>query len=143
MKSRYEGIQNKLWDIREGCFFLSLLSIAEEYRLEHGMMKVDLIDAVNMAFEQKYITFDYFVRFDCEILSKLTGQKVTKRKAKSCGTLKANEYSVAKYEKKTVNKDGKEVTVNHFRRRYFDVYANSSTVREGKLVEYYIYTIGV
>lgn len=136
MKSRYEGIQNKLWEIREGCFFLSLLSIAEEYRLEHGMMKVDLIDAVNMAFEQKYITFDYFVRFDCEILSKLTGQNVTKRKAKSCGTLKENEYSIAKY----VSKDGK---TNHFRRRYFDVYANSATVREGKLVEYYIYTIGV
>ena len=143
MKSRYEGIQNKLWDIREGCFFLSLLSVAEEYRLSHGMIKVDLIDAVNLAFEQKLVTFDYFVRFDTEILSKLTGQNVTKRKVKTCGSLKDNEYSIAKYEKKTVDENGKPVTKTHFRRRYFDVYANSATVREGKLVEYYIYTIGV
>lgn len=142
MKSRYEGIQNKLWEIREGCFFLSLLSIAEEYRLEHGMMKVDLIDAVNMAFEKKFVTMDYFVRFDTEILSQLTGQPVTKRKSKTCGALKANEYSIAKYEKKSINKDGEEQTVNHFDRRYFKVYTNSKTIRDGKLVEYYIYTIG-
>lgn len=135
MKSRYEGIQNKLYHMSEGCFFLSLCSIAEEYRLEHGMTKVDLIDAVNMAFSEKLVTGDYTVLDDCEILSRLTGEKVTRRKSDTCGELKENEYSIAKW----LNA---EKTANHFRRRYFDVYTNSRTVRYGTLVCYYIYTIG-
>ena len=130
MKSRYEGIQNKLWNMREGCFFLSLCSIAEEY----NNSKIDLIDAVNMAFNNKYVTSDYTVKEDCKFLQKLTGRKVTKRVATSCGILDDNEYSIVKY----LNK---EKTANHFRRRYFDVYINSMTVKEGTIVSYYIYTI--
>ena len=116
--------------MREGCFFLSLLSIAEEFNGQ----KVDLIDAVNMAFDNKYVTSDYTVKKDCELLSKLTGRKVTKKVTSVCGVLDDNEYSIVKY----LNK---EKTANHFRRRYFDVYTNSMTVKEGTLVGYYIYTI--
>lgn len=130
MKSRYEGIQNKLWNMREGCFFLSLLSIAEEFNGK----KIDLIDAVNMAFDNKFVTSDYTVKKDCELLSKLTGRKVTKKVTSVCGILDDNEYSIVKY----LNK---EKTTNHFRRRYFDVYVNSMTVKEGTLISYYIYTI--
>ena len=133
MKSRYEGIQNKLWNMREGCFFLSLLSVAEEFNLEHGRGKVDLVDAVNMAFDNNYVTSDYTVKKDCELLSKLTGRKVTKKVTSVCGVLDDNEYSIVKY----LNK---EKTANHFRRRYFDVYTNSMTVKEGTIVSYYIYT---
>ena len=131
MKSRYEGIQNKLWDIREGCFFLSLCSIAEEYL----QRKIDLIDAVNMAFEKNLVSSDYWVKNDCKLLEILTGKKVSKRQSQKCGILEDNEYSIAKW----LNKQG---TANHFRRRYFDVYLNSKTVKEGTLVCYYIYTIG-
>ena len=131
MKSRYEGIQNKLYHMNEGCFFLSLCSIAEEF----NGRKVDLIDAVNMAFDEKLVTGDYTVLDDCKILSNLTGEKVTRREAKTCGELKENEYSIAKW----LNA---EKTAKHFRRRYFDVYTNSKTVRYGTLVCYYIYTIG-
>ena len=131
MKSRYEGIQNKLYYISEGCFFLSLCSIAEEFNKK----KVDLIDAVNMAFSEKLVTGDYTVLDDCKILHNLTGKKVTRRVANTCGELKDNEYSIAKW----LNA---EKTANHFRRRYFDVYTNSKTVRYGTLLCYYIYTIG-
>ena len=102
MKSRYEGIQNKLWNMREGCFFLSLLSVAEEFNGK----KIDLIDAVNMAFDNKFVTSDYTVKKDCELLSKLTGRKVTKKVTSVCGILDDNEYSIVKY----LNK---EKTANH------------------------------
>ena len=131
MKSRYEGIQNKLWGIREGCFFLSLCSIAEEYLQK----KIDLIDAVNMAFERNLVSDDYWIKDDCKLLELLTGTKVKKRQSQVCGILDDNEYSIAKW----LNKQG---TANHFRRRYFDVYINSKTVKDGSLVCYYIYTIG-
>ena len=135
MKSRYEGIQNKLWGIREGCFFITLCSIAEEYNLEHGDNKVDLIDAVNKAYQKGLLGDDYWVKDDCKILEFLTGKKVRRRQSQTCGILDDNEYSAAKW----LNKAG---TANHFRRRYFDVYLNSKTVKEGTLVCYYIYTIG-
>ena len=131
MTSRYEGIQNKLWGIKEGCFFLSLISIAEEYNKK----KIDLVDAVNMAFERKLVGNDFTVYDDCKLLKNLTGKKVTRRVTTNCGILKDNEYSIMKY----INKEG---TANHFRRRYFDVYVNSKTVSEGKFLNYYIYTIG-
>jgi len=135
MKSRYEGLQNKLWGIREGCFFLSLCSIAEEYNLAHGSDKIDLIDAINIAFKEGLVSDDYWIKDDCKILSLLTGKKVKKRQSVTCGILDDNEYSIAKW----LNKAG---TANHFRRRYFDVYTDSKTVKDGSLVCYYIYTIG-
>ena len=137
MKSRYEGIQNKLWGIKEGCFFLTLLSIAEDYRQDNNWdnWKIDFVDILNKSFEKKWITDDYTVKKDKEILKELTGKEVTRRECKTCGNLKSNEYSAMKY----LNK---EKTANHFRRRYFDVYLNSRTVSEGTLVCYYIYTIG-
>ena len=132
MKSRYEGIQNKLWGIREGCFFLSLCSIAEEYNNK----KIDLIDAINLAFDKGLVSDDYWVKDDCKLLSLLTGnKKIKKRQSQTCGILDDNEYSISKW----LNKAG---TANHFRRRYFDVYKDSKTVKYGSLVCYYIYTIG-
>lgn len=135
MKSRYEGLQNRLLGIGEGCFFIALLSIAEEYRLEHGKGKVDFVDAVNMAFERQWITSDYTVKKDTALLKWLTGTYVSKRESKTCGELKDNEYSIAKY----LNREG---TANHFDRRYFNVYTNSKTIKYGTLLCYYIYTIG-
>ena len=134
MRSRWEGIQNKLWGMQEGCFFLTLCSIAEEYNISHGRDKVDLVDAVNKAFDMKWVKSDYTVLNDTALLSWLcNGAKVSKRMSSTCGLLKANEYSACKYAL-----DNKL----HFRRRYFDVYTNSNTVKNGEFVCYYIYTIG-
>lgn len=131
MRSRYEGLQNRLWGIREGCFFLSLLSVAEEFNCK----KVDFIDAVNMAFEKKWLKDDYTVLNDVALLEWLTGRKVRKEVIVECGIVKANQYTIAKY----VNREGDR---NHFRRRGWDVYENSKTVREGHVMCYYVYTIG-
>lgn len=115
--------------MQEGCFFLSLCSVAEEFNGQ----KVDLVDAVNKAFEKKWVKADYTVLDDTALLSWLChGAKVTKRVSNVCGVLKGNEYSVCKYAWK--NK-------THFRRRYFDVYEDSKTVRNGQLACYYIYSI--
>lgn len=131
MKSRYEGLQNRLWGIREGCFFITLLSIAEEF----NRRPVDFVDAVNMSFAKGWVKPDYTVVNDTAILSWLTGRKVTKEVVDRCGVVKGNQYSVAKH----VNREG---TAYHFRRRYFDVYEGSVTVRDGHVMCYYIYTIG-
>lgn len=133
MKSRYEGLQNRLWGMQEGCFFLTLLSIAEERNIQCGRGRVDFVEAVNKAFEKNWVQYDYTVSNDVALLSWLTGEKVSKRISSSCGVLRGNEYSACKYrlEEKT-----------HFRRRYFDVYNNSRTVANGKLEKYYIYTFG-
>ncbi len=131
MKSRYEGSQNILWGIRESCFFLSLLSIAEEYTGK----KIDLIDAARLCMNKGLLKSDYFVCDDCKILSLLTGKNLRKEVRDHCYALRGNQYSIEKW----MNREG---TGNHFKRRYFDVYENSRTVREGTLVCYYVYTIG-
>lgn len=135
MKSRYEGSQNLLWNIKSACFFLCLLSIAEEYLNK----KIDLIDATRYCLEKGWIDEEFYIKNDCAILSWLVGKKVSKKTVESIerwGILLDNQYSVVKY----VNPEG---TGYHFRRRGFDVYENSYTVREGRLLCYYIYTIDI
>ena len=129
MKSRYEGSQNLLWSMREGCYFLCLLSIAEEYLDE----KVDLIDSVRHCMDKGWLTNDYYVNDACAILKWLCDVKDVRWKlVQSVGILKDNEYSLEKW------KCGEKT---HFRRRYFDVYENSKTVKDGVRVGYYVFTI--
>ena len=129
MKSRYEDAQRVLWNIREGCYFLCLLSMAEEYLGE----RVDLIDAARHCMEHGWITDDYYVNAPEEILKYLCKAKSVRwRMVQKVGLLKDNEYSLEKW------KCGEKT---HFRRRYFDVYNDSKTVKEGEFVCYYIFTI--
>lgn len=132
MKSRYQNSQRILWNMQSACFFLTLLSIAEEY----NKSKVDLLDAARYCMEKEWIDAEYFISNDVEILKWLTGKRVNKtlvfEKGK-CPLMKDNQYSIEKWER-----DEKY----HFRRRYFDVYEGSRTVAEGNFVCYYIYTIG-
>lgn len=130
-ESRYAGSQNLLWNIKSSCFFLCLLSIAEEFCDK----KIDLIDVTRYCLKKGWIDNEFYVKNDCAILSWLTGKKVGKMTVEKCGILRDNQYSIMKY----VNEEG---TSNHFKRRYFDVYDGSYTVRNGKLLCYYIYTIG-
>ena len=48
MKSRYEGIQNYIMHADESCFFLCLLSVAEEERKRRfgAPEEIDFLDAV-------------------------------------------------------------------------------------------------
>lgn len=132
MVSRYQNSQRILWNMKSACFFLSLLSIAEEYNNE----KVDLLDTARHCMEKKWINAEYFISNDVEILKWLTGKRVNKtvisEKGK-CPLMKDNQYSIEKWERNGGY---------HFKRRYFDVYEGSRTVAEGNFVCYYVYTIG-
>ena len=136
MTSRYDGIQNYIMHANESCFFLSLLSIAEEERERLGCVlpwecQVDFLDAVRACRDKGWLAEDFSVMYDCKILEYLTGLKCTKEVTQSPGIVKGNQYTIEKW----VCGNG-----THFRRRGFDVYSNSRTVREGYRMCYYKYT---
>ena len=129
MKSRWWNSQRVLWNMKSACFFLSLLSIAEEY----NEAKVDLLDAARHCMEKGWIDAEYFVSNDVKVLEWLTGKRVRKSVVDKVGILADNVYSIEKWEWNGGN---------HFRRRGFDVYEGSQTVEKGNRVCYYVYTIG-
>ena len=133
MRSRYEGIQNYIMHADESCFFLSLLSVAEEERLRRYKTyeEINFLDAVRMCIDKKLLLSDFTVYDDCKILSLLTGVKVTKEVVQNVGIVKGNQYTIEKWAwgYKT-----------HFRRRGWDVYKNSQTVKNGYRMCTYKYT---
>lgn len=133
MKSRYEGIQNYIMHANESCFFLSLLSIAEEERERHFKMSVpvDFLEAVRVCRDRGWLADDFSVLYDCRILEYLTGRSCTKEVVQDAGIVKANQYTVEKWVwgSKT-----------HFRRRGWDVYKDSQTVKNGYRMCTYKYT---
>lgn len=124
---RYAGCQTFL---TEGCLFLSLLSIAEEYSKE----TFDCLRVLEYARKMGYITDnnDLTIIGQTSLLKDLTG-KTWERvvMSKLPATVPDAMYTIEKW----VN--GKKT---HFRRRFVDTLSNSITVRDGKLVEYYTYT---
>lgn len=133
-RKRYEGLQNELMRfIPESCFFLSLLSVAEDYKTDHGTIgKVDFIDAFRTARERGWLGIDNMMYNDVALLEYLTSHSVEKRvvKAEQELTVANNEYTVAKYRKGSIT---------HFRRRGYDVYTGSQTVAKGKMEAVYVY----
>lgn len=137
-KSKYENIQTELCNfIPVACFFLSLLSVAEDFQADNGKTpSTDFIDAFRTARKNGWLGIDNMMYNDVKLLEYLTGAKVTKRivKPEQELTVANNEYTITKY-KKGFN--------THFRRRYFDVYKNSQTVSKGKLDSIYVYKMEV
>ena len=132
MKSRYENIQSFLAHIdTDGCYFLSLLSIAEEYTKS----KIDLIDAIWLARGSDLITDDYYVKDALGLLTALTGHVWVMHKTTTLPeVINDNEYTVAVwYNERTQFK--------HFRRRYFDTLLNSVTVKEGSIAYYHVFRV--
>lgn len=131
-KKRYEKIQSMLLNCGNyGCHFLVLLSIAEESTNK----KVDLIDAIKTCTERNWIKTDFYVNDAIAILEYFTNSKWTRSKKRKSLPLKImeNEYTeVVYYNKKT--------GFTHFRRRGFDTLVDSNTVKNGKIIGYYIYT---
>lgn len=128
MRSRYEGIQNYIMHADESCFFLSLLSVAEEYLGK----ELDFLDMVRVCMDRGWLKNDFTVVNDCKILSLLTGRKVTKEVVQDVGIVKGNQYTIEKW----VWGDR-----THFRRRGWDVYKNSQTVKYGYRMCTYKYTV--
>lgn len=130
--SRYENIQTFLTHIdTDGCYFLTLLSIAEEF----NKVKVDLIDAIWLARGRNLITDDYTVNDAPALLTALTGHKWVMYRVDTLPKVIAdNEYTVAVwYNPRTKYK--------HFRRRYFDTLVSSVTVKEGSIAYYHLFRV--
>lgn len=129
VRERYEGLQTRLDGIdSDGCYFLSLLSVAEEA----CGRKIDLIDAVNLARRRKLVEEKFYVLDPCALLSALAGGRWTRKVVETLGEVKDNEYTVAKWRNERTG-------FTHFRRRYFDTLESSVTVKEGRIVGYYVF----
>jgi len=133
MKSRYEGIQNYIMQASSSCFFLCLLSVAEEEneRNDWRRPRIDFLDAVRTCMDKGWLRNDYFVNDDCAILEYLTGEKCTKEVVQFVGVVKGNQYTIEKW-----SWNG----CTHFKRRAWDVYKDSKTVKYGNRMCTYKYS---
>lgn len=137
-RTRYEHIQDRLMKlIPESCFFLTLLSIAEDRLFDIGLpvenTRIDMIGAYLEATHRGWLReSDNMMLNDVAFLECLTGEKVTKRVAEPTEVLDVadNEYTAAKW---------RLGSKTHFRRRLYDVYNDSVTVKRGVLEKVYVY----
>ena len=142
-RADYENIQSDLEGfIGVSCFFLSLLSVAQDVVDDYKLDKnIDMIKLYRVATNKGWLNkFDKIMYNDVALLEYATGVKVKKviyTPSEFEGhTVKENEYTISKY----VNAKG---NMNHFRRRSYDVYKNSQTVAKGKLLSIYCYEFEV
>ena len=132
---RYKGLQSLLQICGdEGCHFLTLCSIIDEWRETHQLPYIDLIDVIRYSIKQGWVANDFYVINDLELLSKYTcGHKWTRREVTELPFINDNDYTEAVYYNKRTN-------FKHYRRRAFDTLDDSVTVKEGAIKEYRIYT---
>lgn len=136
IQERYEGLQTLALALHEeGCHFLTLCSIADEWRAEHRKPYIDLIEAIRLCQSKGYLKEGFYVYDDgTHVLSLLTnGQKWSRRDVEALPVIRDNDYTEAIY-------FNPRTDFKHFRRRYFDTLSSSVTVREGYIVGYRIYT---
>ena len=126
IKKRYEGAQTFL---KDGCYFLSLMSIAEEVTGK----PIDILEAIYYCVNRNYCRRDAWINNPCLILEAFTGKKWKLSKSPKLPAVVPDEmYTVEKWE---LNGG------NHFRRRYMDTVIASNTVANGRFVEYYLFEI--
>lgn len=127
---RFEGIQTYLTGIdSDGCLFLSLCSIAEEVNGD----KIDFLEAVRIARENKLVSGNFFVEDSCSLLSVLTGKSWKRTIVKNLPpVIDEKEYTIVKLRQPS----GKGF---HFKRRSFDTLINSASTKKNDIAEYYIY----
>lgn len=131
IRKRYSGIQTFLTD---GCYFLSLCSIAEECT----GIRVDILDAISHSVTHGWATSDAFINEPCKILKYLTGGKTEWRldvEPKVPEKVPEEMYVVLKY-------FNTRTGYTHFKRRYVDTLQDSRTVAEGKIISCYCFTRG-
>ena len=132
VKARYEHLQTILeQNGKSGCLFLSILSIAEEVTGK----RIDMIDAVRDAQEQGWLGKDFTCNNQLAMLNRWTGKTwsrmVIPYEQFDSRVVRKNDYTVMKYVRGTIT---------HFRRRSFDVYRDSLTVRKGYCESIYMYS---
>lgn len=126
-RQRYKGFQSF---VQEGCYFLCLCSIAEDCTSK----KIDVIEAYNVAIEQKWATADAFINNPIALLKWLT-HKDWKMRAedKVPAVVKDNEWTVLKYY-------NSRTKYTHFKRRDVDTLTSSKTVVEGRIQSCYVFS---
>ena len=139
VKEKYSGCQTMFKTANESaCHFLTLLSIADEenIRLKNGKPGIDFLEARVIAQKMKWMDKDFTVTVEgsLKLLELYTDRKWSRREVKSLpAVIKDNEYTeVIHYNERTKFK--------HYHRRSFDTLVNSITVKEGRIINYYIYT---
>lgn len=134
VKDRYEGIQSVFKTVgSEGCHFLVLCSIVEEF----NDAPLDIITAIRIAQQNKWITPDFWVKNDgTAFLSYFTYVKWTRKEVDKLPVIRDNDYTEAIWYNPCTG-------YRHYRRRYMDTLDASITVRDGYIEKYYIYTAEV
>lgn len=144
IREKYIGLQTKMLkaadDIKQfgdySCLFLCLCSIAEEYNeSHHSRYRVDVLADYLACRSKGYIGEEFFVKDSPAVLEYLTGQKWKREIVDELpDTVPDNMYTVERwYNQKT--------RYTHFRRRWGDTITDSNTVRNGKLTNYYLFTV--
>ncbi len=144
LREKYIGLQTKMLksadDIKQfgdySCLFLCLCSIAEEYNeSHHSRYRVDILADYLACRSKGYIGDEFFVKDSTAVLEYLTGQKWKREIVESLPEpVPDNMYTVERwYNQKT--------RYTHFRRRWGDTLVDSNTVRNGKLTNYYLFTV--
>lgn len=135
MKEHYENIQTILKSVAQtGCYFLSLCDVAEDFLADNDLdAKHSFFATLQTALKNEWLLADMTVMCPIDILAYITG--FTWEMTKFSGLFpyeqqKKNEYSIICY---------KWNNMTHFRRRGYDVYKNSVTVRQGFVLKTYIY----
>ena len=129
---RYSGIQDVMKMVgSDGCHFLTLCSIAEEY-LDRP---IDFIGLIRCCQSKRWITNDFWVKNDgTPILNYLTNKKWTRKEVDKLPVIRDNDYTEAIYYNPATG-------LHHYRRRGIDTLSYSITVRDGYIEKYYIYTV--
>lgn len=137
VKERYEGLQTFFLSMHHNsCHFLTLCSIADEYRADHGLGYIDFVEAIRLVQSKGLMDNECYIKDDgCKILSLLTnGKKWTRKDVEVLPPIGDNDYTEAIY-------FNPRTQFKHYRRRYFDTLVDSVTVKEGSIIQYRIYTV--
>lgn len=137
VKERYEHLQTICGIAKDSaCHFLTLCSIADEYRHDHGLPYIDIIESMKLLQSKGLMDGEFYVKDDgCKVLSLLTnGKKWSRKDVEKLGVIGDNDYTEAEW-------FNPRTKFTHFRRRYFDTLRDSVTVKEGYIKRYRIYTV--
>lgn len=131
-RERYVGLQNILTECgKYGCLYLCLASIAEEAT----GLPVDLIKEIRIGQAAGWLAKDFTCNDSLAILTHMTGMEWTRLivpyRLFNPEAVGEDDYTIAKW---VLGR------TTHFRRRSWDVYDNSNTVKRGRCDEIYMYT---
>lgn len=131
LKARYSGIQTKLDRIGEsGCLFLALCSIIEEVT----GYPADIIGIVQESMARGWLLKDFTVKDSLSLLHAYTGRTWKRIEVPNLpDVIKDNEFTIEKW-------FNPRTKFTHFKRRFANTLVSSTTVREGTIKEYYIYS---